>query len=201
MSSADEAPALYESGLSFYNEKRFEEALVKFRAAASMGHGGAMNSIGFAFYFGDGVQKDIAEARRWFKTSAETGEPRALRNLAIVFRSGVPEAGINVDHVEAMRLMRMAADAGLTNAMYDLAVWLREANDPAALEWFMKGADAGDVECMTMVGELHRIGACGLQQDYSNALPWFERAAAKGDAPDCANRECIARIWRFGARC
>jgi TPR repeat protein len=137
-----------------------------------------------AFFNGEGVAKDVVEAYNWFKSSDETGEPRALRNLAISFRNGVPEAGINVDHAEAMRLMRMAADAGLPDAMYDLAVWLREANknDPAALEWFMKGADTGDVDCMMVVGDLHRTGAYGLHPDYSKARPWYERAAAIGDA-------------------
>jgi TPR repeat protein len=184
MSAADDAQALFDSGFEDRNEKRFEEGLVKFRAAAAMGHGRAMNVIGVAYNNGEGVAENVVEAYKWFKASAETGEPRALRNLAIGFRKGVPEAGINVDDVEAMRLMRMAADAGLPDAMYDLADWLREANenDPAALEWFMKGADAGNVDCMRMVGELHRIGACGLQPNYSKALPWFERAAAEGDA-------------------
>jgi TPR repeat protein len=182
MSAPDEAQSLFDSGVIDYNEKRFEEALVKFRAAAAMGHGRAMNSVGVAFYCGQGVAKDVVEAYKWIKISAETGEPRALRNLAVACRKGVSEAGINVDRVEAMRLMRMAADAGLSDTMYHLADWLREANDPAALEWFMKGADVGNVECMMMVGELHRIGACGLQPDYSLALPWFERATAIGDA-------------------
>jgi TPR repeat protein len=182
MSESDELHALFISGLIDYNDGVFEEALAKYHAAASMGHGGAMNAIGFAFMNGHGVAMDIAEAYKWFKMSAEVGQPHALRNLALSFRNGVPEAGIDVDHVEAMRLMRLAAETGFVDAMYNLADWLREANDPAALEWFMNGADAGDVECMMMVGELHRIGACGLQQDYSNALPWFERAAAIGDA-------------------
>jgi TPR repeat protein len=180
----DTAQALFDNGLNDYNEKRFEDALVKYRAAAAMGHSRAMNCIGVAFFNGDGVAKDIAEAYTWFKVSAEKGEPRALRNLALGYRTGVPEAGISADHVEAMRLMRMAADAGLPDAMYFVADWLREANenDPVALEWFMKGADTGDVDCMLMVGDLHRTGACGLQPDYSLALPWYERAAAKGDA-------------------
>jgi TPR repeat protein/GTPase SAR1 family protein len=180
MSELREAQALFDSGLNDSNEKRFEEALVKYRAAAKMGHGRAMNAVGLVFYYGEGVAKDVVEAHKWFKLSAETGEPRALRNLAVGFRKGETEAGISVDHVEAMRLMRMAADAGLADAMYRMADWLREANenDPAALEWFMNGADAGDADCMMMVGELHRIGACGLQPDYSNALPWYERAAA-----------------------
>jgi TPR repeat protein len=70
-----------------------------------------------------------------------------MRNLALCFRDGVPDAGIAVDHSEAMRLIRMAANGGLEDAMYDLADWLREANenDPAALEWYMKGAEAGNI--------------------------------------------------------
>jgi TPR repeat protein/GTPase SAR1 family protein len=181
-----DAQALFDSGLNDSNENRFEEAFMKYRAAAAMGHGRAMYGVGMAFYYGEGVAENVVEAYKWFKASAETGEPRALRNLALSFRYGEPEAGINVDHVEAMRLMRMAADAGLPDAMYDLADWLCEANksDPAALEWFMKGANAGDVDCMIMVGDLHRIGACGLQPDYSKALPWFERAAAIGNADE-----------------
>jgi TPR repeat protein/GTPase SAR1 family protein len=184
MSEADEAQALFDSGFKDQNEKRFEEALVKYRAAAKMGRGRAMNAVGVAFLNGQGVAKNVVKAYKWFKTSAETDEPRALRNLAVAYRNGVPEAGINVNHVKAMRLMRMSADVGWSKAMYDLADWLREANenDPAALEWFMKRAVAGNADCMMIVGELHRIGTCGLKQDYSKALPWFERAAAKGDA-------------------
>jgi TPR repeat protein len=102
------------------------------------------------------------------------------------FADGVPDAGVAVDHSEAMRLMQQAADGGLANAMCNLADWLRELSDPAALEWYMKGAEAGNIICMRRLGSLHRIGACGLQPDNSKALSWFERAAATGDVDSIA---------------
>jgi TPR repeat protein len=183
-----EGKSLFESGLEDYSENRFEDALVKYHAAATMGHGGAMNAIATALWLGEGVEKDPAEAINWIKLSAENGDLRAMRNLALCFRRGVPDAGVVVDRTEAMRLMRMAANGGLVIAMCDLGEWLREANenDPVALEWYMKGAEAGSLYCMRRLGSLHRIGACGLQADNSNALLWYERAAATGDVDSIA---------------
>jgi TPR repeat protein len=146
-----------------------------------MGHGRAMNAIGLAFWLGEGVEKDVVEAIKWFKQSAEKGELRAMRNLALCFRDGVPDAGSLSTTMKSMRLMQQAADGGLVDAMCDLADWLRELSDPAALEWYMKGAEAGNLYCMRRLGSLHRNGACGLQPDNSKALPWYERAAATGD--------------------
>jgi TPR repeat protein/GTPase SAR1 family protein len=175
------AQALFDRAVIDAHEDRVHDALANYRAAAAMGHGAAMNAVGVAFFKGDGVAKDVAEAFKWFKQSADTSnEPHALRNLAIGFRHGVPEANIGVDWAESVRLMRQAANSGFVTAMYNLADWLlfEKKDDPEALQWLERGAEVGSAECMKRLGDLHRTGACGLQSDESDARSWYEKGAA-----------------------
>jgi TPR repeat protein/GTPase SAR1 family protein len=191
-----EAQSLFESGLELSNEKRYLEASIKYRAAADLGHLSAMNSLGELLL----LSNDISNAYKWFKRAAKRFEPRALRNLALGYHLGVPLAGIGLDSVEAARLMRVAAEAGHAGAMYDLGDWLRQASprDPAAQQWFRKGAEAGDLLCVRMIGHLYRYGECGLSRDFALALQWYQRAADTGDLESIVCLGDVLQDARFG---
>jgi len=68
-----------------------------------------MNVIGFSFNHGIGVRRDLDEALKWYRMSAERGHRRALNNLGILYADG---AGVPQDSVEAHRLWILAAAQG-----------------------------------------------------------------------------------------
>ena len=50
--------------------------------AADHGSADGMNSLGYRYKNGQGVEKDEAEAEKWFRKAADQGYPPAQRNLS-----------------------------------------------------------------------------------------------------------------------
>lgn len=176
------AEAHYQRGLVLDKEKRYDEALVEFRAAAALGHGGAMNEIGNACLTGGGVAKNVAEAIEWYKRAAAVGSLVGMYNVACHLRHGVPEAGIAPDRAEAMRLVRQAAEGGHVGAMNNLGNWLGEDNkdDPEQLVWLRRAIEKGDKGAMTHLGFCHKNGLGGLEKNAATANSWYLKAAELG---------------------
>ena len=79
-------------------------------------HGGTdgMNSVGYAYLMGEGVDQDEEEAVRWFRKSAELGNPMAQTNLALSYATG---QGIEKNRDEAVRWFMTAAKNGHKEAL------------------------------------------------------------------------------------
>ena len=54
-------------------EQSYEEALKYFRLAADQGHPTAVFCIGECYYKGNGVEKDLAEAAKWYRKALDAG--------------------------------------------------------------------------------------------------------------------------------
>jgi mono/diheme cytochrome c family protein len=66
----------------------------KFLARAEDGHAESQNVVGFMLFHGEGVRMDRTRAQMWFQRAAAQGNPRAQRNLALLYAAGAPESGI-----------------------------------------------------------------------------------------------------------
>jgi TPR repeat protein len=87
----------------------------------------AMNALGVAYSKGDGVPKDAATARVWFRQGANLGHVAAMNNLAYFYEQGL---GGGYDSKAAIKWYIEAADRGNANAMWNLAV-IYEENTPS----------------------------------------------------------------------
>ena len=89
-------------------------------------------------------------------------------------------------YAEALPQLQKAALAGDTHSdmllgdMYaqgqGLPVDVREA-----IRWWQRGADQGDVECMSLLGAAYTDTRDGMTPDYVKAAFWYKRAADAGD--------------------
>ena len=79
------------------------------RALALMGNADAQTNLGFAYYNGEGVEQDYAEAVEWWRLAAEQGDAVAQYNLGYAYRNG---EGVEQDFVEAVKWWQMAAEQG-----------------------------------------------------------------------------------------
>jgi TPR repeat protein len=59
------------------------------RAKAEKGDADAQGILGSTYNFGQGVDKDQAEAVKWFRKAAEQGEEDAQYNLGVCYGKGV----------------------------------------------------------------------------------------------------------------
>ncbi len=51
------------------------------KKAAKQGYAGAQFNLGCCYYYGQGVERDYAEAADWFRKAAEQGHANAQDNL------------------------------------------------------------------------------------------------------------------------
>ena len=63
------------------------------------------------------MQKDYAEAAKWYRRAADQGDIIAVFNLGGLNENG---RGVPQDYAEAVRLYQIAADAGNADAQYNL---------------------------------------------------------------------------------
>ena len=69
----------------------------------------AQYSVGDAYYYGEGVEQDYAEAVKWYRLAAEQGDVWAQIILGYVYYRC---EGVKQDFAEAIKWWQMAAEQG-----------------------------------------------------------------------------------------
>jgi TPR repeat protein len=138
----------------------------------------SQDKLGNAYFLGEGVQQDYAEAARLYRKSADQGYAPAQSNLGAMYFSG---RGVTRDYAEAAKLFRKAADQGDAWGQVDLGVryFLGQGvtQDYAeALKWYRKAANQGNSAAKQNLGISFAAGK-GVAQDYVLAHMWYSLAA------------------------
>jgi TPR repeat protein len=85
---------------------------------AEQGHGLSQSRLGWFYERGKGgLRKDLKEAVRWYRESANQGNLVGLGNLGVCYKEGI---GVQRDPLEAERWFRKAAVRGYLPAFEDL---------------------------------------------------------------------------------
>lgn len=157
-----------------------------YMVAANSGLAAAMLNLGVAYQRGDGVEKDVAEALRWYRRAAEP--PNNFRmakvNIGLLYRDGM---GVEKDLTLAAKLFCEAAEAGLPEAMTRCGFAYNQgegvAEDPEkAVEWYHQAADLGNGTSQRNLGICYRDGY-GVEKNHTLAVEWLRKAVAQ-NLPD-----------------
>lgn len=124
-----------------------EEALKYYRLSAAQGDRDGQYGLGMLHFLGEGVRKNLTEARQWFA------------------RAAVQE------HVYAANMM---ADAYISGRM-DLSV--AERQSVAALPWIQRAAGYDYVPALDALADAYRFGQYGLTVDTEQADKLATRAS------------------------
>lgn len=100
-------------GVDAYNRGDYETAYREFSALAGAGHIDGQNNLGVMFNTGRGVDRNFAEAARWYRKAAERGHASAQTNLAILYATG---QGVEKNEVIAYAWFSLAAEQGTEQA-------------------------------------------------------------------------------------
>ena len=164
------------------------------------------------YYLGKGVKKDLAEAARWYRKSAEGGWNIGQLNLANLYVSG---EGVPTDYVIAYMWYTLASSSGdeTSRKMMDVIAARMKREDIAearrrAEQWSKahdaskdvgggvyiteKKASKEDVDALQKLKSDAERGDPNAQsvlgevyyraQDYQNAFAWFRKSAQQGYA-------------------
>lgn len=154
-------------------------ALSMLQSAAEAGHPRAAALLGWLHESGRGTEKNIKEAKRWYRLAGERGQADAVAALG---RLTLQEPAARD---KAWQLLREAARLEDPNGQYYLG-WLlaqpdsESRDDVQAYAWFKKAARQGHVGAQVAVA-MHLLSGRGVAGDSRAAAEWLERAAAKQD--------------------
>ena len=158
------------------------------KRAASLGYPLAQFDLAKLYESGDaGLPKDVVEARRWTERAADSGERRAMHNLALYYFEGT---GGPKNLAMAAQWFRRAADLGLIDSQYNLARLYENGfgvteNAAEAYKWYLIAARSGDGESRNAADRLKRLLSADGQKTAERAAASF-RAEATPAPPQLA---------------
>ena len=168
---------------------RFQE----YKAGAEQGDAEAQFNLGYCYDDGRGVEKDYAQAAKWYRKAAEQNFAPAQFNLGYCYANG---QGVGKNKVEAVKWYRKAAEQNYTPAQSNLG-WCYDngcgvAKDYAeAVKWYRQAAEQGHAEAQLNLGCCYANGQ-GVARDKVEAYVWFSMAA-KADADAAESRNLLRK--------
>jgi TPR repeat protein len=155
------------------------------RKAAEQGNATAQYNLGERYRLGhpEDVQRDAAEAAKWYRKAAEQGHAEAQCELAFLYQCG---DGLPENAAEAAKWYRKAADQGNITAQIRLGIRYMGGNSPMyaagvprdeaeGLKWWRKAAAQGDAEAKNLLGSHY------ISKDLAEAMRWYRKAAEQGN--------------------
>lgn len=113
-------------GTFSYGYNLEEERVKKLRESAINGNAESCLALGNAYFYGNGIAKDLYSAFEWYFEAAEKGNNIAQFNLALCYDQGL---GIELNRIEALRWYNKAADGGIVQAKYNLAMYYKKGEN------------------------------------------------------------------------
>lgn len=149
--------------------------------------------LGMAYYLGDGVVKDRAEAMKWFELSAEKGNVLAQLELGKGYYLG---DGVPQDYIEAIKWLKLASeqelpsyylidDHGLPQYLIGRIYYVGgkgvSLDHEEAVKWFELASKKGSSNAQFQLGMAYSLGE-GIAQDHRKAIRWFKLSARNNNA-------------------
>ena len=167
----------------------------------------AQYHLGKCYEKGDGIDKDLEAAAKWYRRAAEKGNSHAQNALGECYYYG---RGVIRDEKSAVEWFQKAAEQGHLDSQFWLGfcyingvgvdydrdksiMWYRKALYPTRI-----AAQKGDVIAQINLGYCYRYGN-GVGRNMHTAINWFLRAA-KQNVPEAqkALGDCYSRYEELG---
>lgn len=150
-----DAAAQKKLGEFYFGRKDNQNGLKWLKKAADGGSADAQNSLGFRYQNGNGVDKDVDEARNWYRKSADQGFKYAMNNLCTSYTAPMDIFKGNNGDVPAPLIPSSKED-------------MKEA-----FNWCSKGAEQGFTDSQSKLGMLYARGSADVTPDFEAAYFWF----------------------------
>lgn len=156
-SYSEKGEAWYRMGQAYRQLADVKKTFTCFKKAASHDYSEAFAMVGDAYLDGQGVEKNPAKARLWYRKGADMGEITATLKLANCCKNGI---GGKVDYSKAMeQYLHLAERTG--------RFWNRYAD--------------GIGTALYEIGNMY-LNGLGVPVDLKKAIRYFKLAAKKGNS-------------------
>jgi len=164
----------------------YASALALYRPLAAGGHAQAQAALGWLYFHGRGVPRDVPEAERWFDRAAAQGDPRGDYGRIAVADAYAFGRGVTQDCQKALRILQGLKDRNVLTAQAALGRLYIEGcgrmprSVDAGVRLVRDAAQKGDPLAQADMGSLYARGV-GVVQSYPEAMRWYCRSAAQGN--------------------
>ena len=201
-------PYTYEDGKQW----TAKEAFRLFKKYAEQGDPYAQYCLGYFYFDGECVRKNLDTAVKWFTKAAEQGHEEAQFKLGALYYEGDK---VEQNKEKAFKWYRKSAEQGRALSQYMLGEFYTKGegvaqNDQEAVKWYRKSARQTDKEPWRMIPKdawrackrlgLRYHGGKGVKQSDVIAARWYEKAGRiLLTLPDSGAELCdIAESYFFG---
>jgi TPR repeat protein len=156
---------------------------------ARSGDAVSQRTVAEDFLHGRGVPQDNAQALKWFRSSADQGDPEALYGLGVLYGGGAKlEFDVKDRKGVGCGYFSQAAGKGYGPAFVEVAGCFRDGRlssskserEVKAAVWYSKAAKSGNVFAEYTLGDLYLHGQ-GVGKDRVLALDRYQVAAQSGN--------------------
>jgi TPR repeat protein len=162
----------------------------KTQLLAEKGDAAALVDLGFAYFSGTNVPKDLTKAMDYFKQAAEKGQMTGIVNIGIMHYYG---HGVRRDEKTGLKWYKKAADLKSPAGMYRVGLAYLDAkavkkNVNTAIDWYKQAADSNYAPAIIALGSMYKNGD-DVAYDAATAMYYYKKAVALGDND---------AIWQIG---
>ena len=188
------AAGSFDDGMRAYDAGDHAKAVELWAPLAEGGDAIAQYSLGKVLENGGGgVERNLAEAAKWYDRAAGQGVPAAQNNLGLMYAQG---RGVPRDSARAARLWLSAADKDHVIAQFNLGLaYYRgegvEEDKTVAVRWFRRASELGLADAQYALAQIMRVGL--IEGDEGEALIWYQLAADQGHAKAKAQAEQLRK--------
>ncbi len=170
----------FEAGKAAFAKGDYATAMTEWKPLAEQGLPFAAYNVALLYTKGQGVQKDPAEAAKWYRVAADKGIPEAQYNLGLLYSTG---SGVPKDEKQAADWFEKAAQKGDSNAANNIGELYESSegslHNPAEAEkWYRKSAEEGNADAQFNLGVMYDLGN-GVKIDPKEAYKWYMKAASQ----------------------
>jgi len=163
---AQSAEKLYREGKALYDDKKYEQAVPKLKAAAEKGHKKAQYRLGLCYDKGRGVKEDDKLAFSWYQKSAAQNFAKAQYQVGKCYKDG---EGVEKDKDKAFEYFTKAAKQDNGDAQYQLGkAYLKGkgvAADEAKAKYWLKKAINNEKDGDKILKEIRKDASEGNETD------------------------------------
>ena len=183
-----------------YFQRRYQDALPHFLAAARAGNAEACSYLGYMYEWGRGVALDNATAAVWFRKSVAAGNTDDQAQLEdVLVRQSLQQAETSAPQQQTASVLQQEVSRDVTageqrfpgqaeEQLGERAYFQQRYQD--ALPHFLAAARAGNAEACSYLGYMYEWGR-GVALDNATAAVWFRKSVAAGNTDDQAQLEDV----------
>ena len=162
-----------------HDTKNYVEAISLYEPLAQKGNSWAMRNIALLYRYGLGVDKDLEEAKKWYKKSIEKDNMQAVEDLGHVYY----EEG---KFDKALECFLKAAANENPKGIFMLGYLSQNGKGlpldyKKAEEYYLKATRKNYAEAYYRIGKLYQEGGNGITQNFQTAMNWYLQAAGRGN--------------------